>query len=158
MPATLRPQDRGFLLLARALTLTLALLPGIESSADGYTVPFEFVDEPVVGGLDQPVNLAILPDGRMFVIERIPARVRLVIEGAFSPIDPVLTVDTVQTNDEERGLLGIAVDPEWPVRPYIYVYYDHLGGPWIRISRFRAKGDIGFTGDGQVVLDPQSRF
>ena len=124
----------------------------------GYTVPAEFVDELVVAGFDQPVNLGILPDGRTFVIERVPARVRLVVDGALSPVDPVLTVDSVLTNDGERGLLGIALDPDWPARPYIYLDYTYAGGPWIRVSRFRAQGDLAFTGDGQVTFDPASRY
>jgi glucose/arabinose dehydrogenase len=146
-------------IFVRALVFALAGVAAAAGTARaGYVVPDGFVDEPVVGGLDQPVNLAVLPDGRTLVIERIPARVRLVVNGTFPPIDPVLTVDSVQTNDGERGLLGIAIDPAWPARPYVYLYYDHLGGPWIRLSRFRAQGDLEFTDDGQLVLDPTSRF
>lgn len=142
----------------RVIGLALALMVASTRAHAGYTVPAEFVDEPVVGGLDQPVNLAVLPDGRAMVIERVPARVRLVVSGAFAPVDPILTVDSVQTNDRERGLLGIAVDPDWPTRPYVYLSYSHLGGPWMRLARFRALGDLAGDGDGQVVLDPASRF
>lgn len=143
--------------VGRVLGLTLAVMAAADSAHAGYTVPAEFVDEPVVGGLDQPVNLALLPDGRTLIIERVPARVRLVVDGAYAAVDPILVVDSVQTNDWERGLLGIAVDSEWPQRPYVYLSYSHLGGPWMRIARFRATGDVAGGGDGQILLDPASR-
>lgn len=123
----------------------------------GFLVPDGFVDEPVVGGLAQPVNLAFLPDGRCLVIERVTARVRVVRGGALSPLDPALTVDSVRTDNGERGLLGIAVDPGWPARPYIYVVHSHLAGPWTRLARFRAVGDVADTADGLLSFDPASR-
>ena len=150
-----RPHPTPWLLATLLLAAALPA-PG-PVRADGFTLPDGFVDEPVVGGLDQPVNLAILPDGRTFVIERIPGRVRLVVDGAYAPVDPVLTVDSLLADYGERGLLGIALDPQWPSRPYVYLDYTHQGG-WIKVSRYRATGDLAFTGDGQVMFDPSSRY
>jgi glucose/arabinose dehydrogenase len=150
-----RPRSIARLLAVLGLVVGALHAPG-PVRADGFTVPDGFVDEPVVGGLNQPVNLAVLPDGRTFVIERF-GKVRLVVDGAFAPVDPILLVDSLLADDGERGLLGIAVDPDWPTRPYVYLDYNHADGPTIRISRYRASGDLDFTANGQVTLDPASR-
>ncbi|MGH7725997.1 MAG: PQQ-dependent sugar dehydrogenase [Candidatus Eiseniibacteriota bacterium] len=134
------------------------LLPVSSAHSQGFTLPDGFVDEPIVGGLAQPVNLAFLPDGRALVIERATGRIRLIVSGALAAIDPVLTVDSVQTDNAERGLLGVAVDPAWPARPYVYAYYCYSGGPYARLSRYRAVGDLDFSGNGAFALDPGSRF
>src|SRR5262245_30293981 len=77
------------------------------------TVPTGFADQLALGGFTQPVGMAFLPDGRLFVIEQATARVRLIVNGAISATNPVGTVPNVNTSGGERGLLGIAVDPGW---------------------------------------------
>jgi glucose/arabinose dehydrogenase len=120
-------------------------------------VPTDFADQLVVGSFNIPVALAFLPDGRLFVIEQATARIRLIVNGALAAVDPVVTVDSVRTAYGEQGLLGIAVDPGWPARPYVYVQYDYIGAPVIRISRFTVGGDLAFGGDGSLTIDPASR-
>ncbi len=144
--------------LPAASVLGVGLLLAAPLAHAGFTLPDGFADEPIVGGLAQPVNLALVPDGRALIVERYTGRVRLIVAGALAAIDPVLTVDSVQTNNSERGLLGVAVDPAWPERPYVYVYYSYAGGPYGRLSRYRAAGDLEYTGDGTFTLDPASRF
>lgn len=140
---------------ATALCLAL-LLPAADACAQ-IDLPDAFTDVAVVGGLSEPTNLCFLPDGRLLVVEQHAAQVRLVVNGAFAPTDPVLWVSDVNTSGGERGLLGIAADPGWPARPYVYLYYDHALSPTCRISRFTATGDVAFAGDGDFALDPLSR-
>jgi glucose/arabinose dehydrogenase len=121
-------------------------------------VPTNFSDELIVGGLDSPTNAAFLPDGRLLVVERATGKVRLVVNDTLAAVDPVLTVDSLETADWEEGLLGIAVDPGWPSRPYIYVYYTHRPVPSNRIARYTLSGDLAFTGDGSLIGDPASRY
>jgi glucose/arabinose dehydrogenase len=133
----------------------LAIAPPVAAQ---FALPTQFVDEQVIGGLDVPVGMACLPDGRILVVEQVNARVRLIVNGALAATDPVLTVADVNINGSERGLLGIAVDPGWPARPYIYLQYDYLPTIKIRISRYTVGGDLSFTGNGSLTIDPSTRY
>jgi glucose/arabinose dehydrogenase len=42
----------------------------------------------------------------------------------------------------ERGLLGIAVDPQWPQRPYVYLYHSHVSHHG-HVTRLEASGALG---------------
>jgi glucose/arabinose dehydrogenase len=65
---------------------------------------------------------------------------------------PFLTV-TVNSSGE-RGLLGVAFDPDFPINHYVYVYYTATT-PTIhnRVSRFTANGDVAVPGSEVVLLD-----
>ena len=100
------------------------------------TVPTGFADLRAVtvgagAALDQPASMAFLRDGRLLVVEQKSAKIRLFVAGLLSANDPVATVPGVRTSGDERGLLGIAVDPAWPARPFIYVHCTdgRLGAP-----------------------------
>lgn len=121
-------------------------------------LPVNFEEEIIYNGLDQSTGMALLPDGRIFVVEKITGRVRLIVNGALASVDPVVTVPEVDGAILEQGLLGVAVDPGWPVRPYIYVHYTHVGSAFIKVSRFTVGGDIPFTGDGSLTIDPATRY
>lgn len=70
-------------------------------------------------GLEIPWAIAFAPDGRVFVTER-PGRVRLIRDGKLDP-EPVARVDAAHVG--EGGLLGLALDPAFPRRSFLYVYY-----------------------------------
>ncbi len=90
-----------------------------------------------VWGLEVPWSLVFAPDGRAFVTER-PGRVRVVRAGQLEP-QPVLTLPVAHVG--EAGLLGIALHPQFPRSPYVYVYYTyHQGGLRNRVERFREAG------------------
>jgi glucose/arabinose dehydrogenase len=141
---------------SNAIVLSLAL--SLTATAAHAVVPTGFVDEPVVAGLDRPSGIAFLPDGRLLVVEQKSSRIRLVVDDVLSTTDPVGIVPTVNTTGNERGLLGIAVDPEWPARPYVYVHYTSASpAAGVRISRFTLTGDLDFSADGALTLDAASR-
>ena len=135
----------------------MGLPSGREARAQGV-VPAGFADNGVVGGLDLPVAFAFLPDGRVLVVEQKSARIRLLVNGALGAIDPVATLPGVGTGGAEQGLLGIAVDPGWPARPYLYVHCDNALTSTIRISRYTVGGDLPFAADGSLTVDPASRY
>ena len=144
---------------ALTLLLLLALL-GVPSSARAATqLPLGFSDELVADALDQPVGMAFLPDGRLLVVEQNTARILLLNGAPGFPLVLVGTVPGLSTNNGERGLLGIAVDPRWPAFPYLYVHGTRLGPPTkVAISRFTASGDVQGTGSGGFTIDPASRY
>jgi len=94
--------------------------------------------------------MAFAPDGRLFVAQQGGA-LRVIKDGALLAT-PFLTVPV--SSSGERGLLGIAFDPNFPAAPYIYVYYTATT-PSIhnRVSRFTAAGDVAAPGSEVVLLD-----
>ena len=145
------------------LSLVLFLAVADRSRALAATVPTGFADQPAVtvgagAALDRPASMAFLPDGRLLVVEQKSAKIRLFVNGALAATDPVVALPSVRTAGGEQGLLGIAVDPGWPGRPYLYVHCDDASGPWIRISRYTAAGDLAFTADGSLTVDAATRY
>jgi glucose/arabinose dehydrogenase len=144
--------------LVAAVAAAVLLAVGSARPTLAAVVPTGFADRLVVGGLDSPVGMAFLPDGRLLVVEQKSARVRLIVADTLAGPDPILTVQDVNVVGNERGLLGIAADPKWKTRPYVYVHCtDGVLGK-VRISRYIATGDLSFRGDGHLTLDPLSRY
>ena len=108
------------------------------------------------GTLTAPVAAALAPDGRFFVVEQ-AGKVRIIKNNVLLATPFVsLTVDS----QGERGMVGIAVDPDFVISKYIYVYYTVPGSPGPpviparnRISRFTATNDTAAPGSGTVILD-----
>ncbi len=155
VPETPAAPRRLVLTLAIALA-ALCLAPRPSSAV--WNVPTGYADQLVVGGFEFPVGMAFLPDGRMLVVEKDSARVRLVINGAIAANDPLVRVPNVRFAGFEQGLLGVAVDPGFPARPYFYVHYDYALSPNIRVSRYTLGGDLDFAGNGELTCDPASRY
>ena len=74
----------------------------------------------VVSGLNQPTAMAFIGKGDILVLQKGDGRVRRVINGVLQP-DPVL--DVAVDNSSERGLLGIAIHPNFPTSAFVYLYY-----------------------------------
>ncbi|MGH7894667.1 MAG: PQQ-dependent sugar dehydrogenase, partial [Candidatus Binatia bacterium] len=119
-------------------------------------VPTGFADELVVGGLSEPTAMAWLPDGRLLVAERVSAKIRLVVGGVLEP-DPIFTVPEVEALQTEEGLLGLAVDPAFPDRPYVYLYFTHAGTQTSFLVMYTLTGDLTGGGPG-LSVDPGSRY
>lgn len=132
----------------------LATAPAPPARAQ-VALPTDFVNDVIVGGLDQPTSFAFLPDGRFFVTEQKTGKVRLIVNGHVAATDPALVVPNLASVGDERGLLGIAVDPAWPTRPFVYLYYDYVGDV-IRLVRYTATGDLAVpTGENITLNSPR---
>src|SRR6187455_2329085 len=131
-----------------------ALLAGAAAAASvtagAATLPTGFTESQVVTGLSNPTAMAFAPDGRLFVCLQ-GGQLRVVKDGALLPT-PFLTV-TVSSSGE-RGLLGIAFDPQFTTNGFVYVYYTATT-PAIhnRVSRFTANGDTALAGSEVVLLE-----
>ncbi len=125
----------------------------------GAALPTDFADQLVVSGLSQPSSFAFLPDGRMIIVEQNTRNVVLAL--ADGTKSTRLTITDVNTSGNERGLLGVAVDPDWPTRPYVYFYFDQTPSIKIYISMYTASGDltdpnsttINFAGRYNIITD-----
>jgi glucose/arabinose dehydrogenase len=74
----------------------------------------------VVPGLSQPTAMAFLGPGDILVLQKGDGRVLRVIDGV---LQPGQVLDVAVDNASERGLLGIAVHPNFPSIPFIYLYF-----------------------------------
>ncbi|HSB86775.1 MAG TPA: PQQ-dependent sugar dehydrogenase, partial [Ilumatobacteraceae bacterium] len=97
-----------------------------------------------VASLGASTGIAGLPDGRIVVLEQ-AGRVRLLRNDSLLPT-PALTLDIAGCNSGERGLLGVAVDPDFLATGFVYLYYTRPspGAPGDcvnRASRFTMFGD-----------------
>jgi len=79
--------------------------------------------EIAVSGLTEPTGLAFIGPDEFFVIEKSTGEVHLVSGGEAG--EPVL--DLAVNYFDERGLLGIAVHPEFESNGYVYLYWTASG-------------------------------
>lgn len=86
-------------------------------------VPSGFVLEDVVSGLNQGVAFDFAPGGRIFIAEK-GGVVRVVDEGTLLP-EPFTDISDQVNSRHDRGLLGLAVHPEFPAQPYIYLLFTY---------------------------------
>ena len=104
--------------------------------------PAGFAQQGVGGGLAVQTATAFAPDGRIFVAEQ-TGRIRIIKNGA-TVATPFATLAVDATG--ERGLLGIAVDPDFLTNKFIYVYHTvpAAGGaaPYNRVIKLNATNDV----------------
>jgi len=125
-----------------ALPAALAAVLGFEASpVAAQNLPTGFVFQQVVGEPfgSNPVAFAFLPDGRSVLLEKDTGVVRLSAVGSGTST-AIATIPNVVAG-AERGLLGVAVDPSWPARPYLY-FHACKTGDVIHIVMYTATGDL----------------
>ena len=125
--------------LAGLLVLSVLLVDAPRVAAPSGTL------QTVLTGLQFPTAIRFAPDGRIFLLERFSGKIRIVENGSLLPT-PFYTLANVATNGEQ-GLLGLALDPDFPTEPWVYAYYtlnDVANGTvYNRIVRIHANGDVG---------------
>src|SRR6187200_1417760 len=144
-----RPQIKGAF-QGRLFITMVFLLFDLTFSASAATLPFGFVETTVATGIASPTAMAIAPDGRIFVCSQTGA-LRVIKNGVLLATPFVtLSVDSLG----ERGLLGVALDPNFTLNHYIYLYYTVPGTPaHNRVARFTANGDVVLPGSRVILLE-----
>ena len=81
----------------------------------------------VAAGLRAPWAVDLAPDGRLFVTER-AGTVRIVKLGPGGGLQaaPWATVPAITSQNGEKGLLGIAIDPQFASNSFVYLYYSYV--------------------------------
>jgi glucose/arabinose dehydrogenase len=122
---------KGFARIA-CLMVTLAMVMAVLNTANpprllaAAVLPAGFVDEVVLSGLTNPTAIRFAADGRIFVAEK--SGIIKVFDNLSDPTAAVFAdLRTNVHNYWDRGLLGLALDPAFPARPYIYVLYTFDG-------------------------------
>ena len=119
-------------------------------SSSAATLRQGFSETVIASGLVDPTAMAVSTDGRIFVAQQ-GGVVRVVKNGALLPAPFVtLTVNAIG----ERGLIGIALDPQFSLNGFVYLHYTATT-PTIhnRVSRFTASADVAVQGSEVVLLD-----
>ncbi len=141
---------RAVRLLLFAVVLLL-LGPGmLPVEIKAATLPANFTETQFATGFTSPTAMAFAPDGRLFVCQQ-GGQLRVFKNGALLAA-PFVTL-TVDSNGE-RGLLGLAFDPNFATNNFVYVYYTATT-PAVhnRVSRFTANGDVALAGSEVPILD-----
>jgi glucose/arabinose dehydrogenase len=127
----------------------LSLL-ALEERLTPVTVPEGFAFSQVTAGLSAPTAFIEAPDGRIFVTEQ-KGDLRVITADGILLSTPA--IDLVVDSIIERGLLGIALDPNFTTNGFVYLYYTVPATQSTpvhnRVSRFTLTGDV---------LDPASEF
>ena len=96
-----------------------------------------FMKETLATDLNEPTELAVLDDGRVLLIER---------RGGIKLYDPStnetsLVGELAVHTEEEDGLMGLAVDPNFEENNWVYMYYSPAGPKAVNVlSRFVLEG------------------
>jgi hypothetical protein len=103
----------------------------------------------VASGLTLPVDFRFLPDGRIVVAEKSGSIKMIGTDGTVNP-KPVITLGV--STIFERGISGLAVDPQFAANGYIYVAYTTTQIK-DRLSRFTVAGDTADPDSEKVLLE-----
>ncbi len=124
--------------------------PG-EPLEDPAGLPADLERTTLVSGLDQPTDFRFLPDGSILIAEKGGA-IKLYHDGHVHG-EPLITLAVLPTDtDEERGLLGIEVDPDFENNGFIYVSYTTTQN-YDRLSRLTVTGHTADPASEVVLLE-----
>lgn len=113
-----------------------------DSSRYSYTV--------LAHGLDEPLEMAILPDNNVLLVERKGG-----VKMYNSQTKQIKTIANFNVfSGIEDGLLGMATDPGFSKNHWVYFYYALAGDlPVNRLSRFELYGDSLVQASEKVLLE-----
>jgi glucose/arabinose dehydrogenase len=101
----------------RMLALLLLVVAAVSAPSARAGTPIAGFEETVFrGGLNAPIAIAFLPDGRMLVTEK--AGALKLTDGATA--STLITIPVCSAS--EMGLLGVAVDPSFASNGFVYLY------------------------------------
>ncbi len=155
------------LAIVAAIALSIAVLSLVlPTEADAVaSLPPDFQESVVFSGLNNPTAVEFAKGGKVFVAEKSGL---IKVFDNLSDTTPTVFAD-LRTNTHnfwDRGLLGLALDPNFPTRPYVYVLYTYdapINGTAPRWGQPGASSDgcstpPGATEDGCVVSGRLSRL
>lgn len=140
------PTPRARLVVAAvAVATAVALLPA--PAVQAARLPSGFTARTIATGLVVPVDMAVAPDGRVFVAEK---RGRVRIRRGNGSLTTFLKLGSRVDQTDERGLSGIALDPDFATNGYVYLDYTRKAtatvGVHNEVIRVTAKGNKAVAG------------
>jgi glucose/arabinose dehydrogenase len=148
-----------------AAVLAAVIAACVPASAGAATLPAGFSESVAFSGLTNPTVIRFAPDGRIFIAEKSGV---IKVFSSLQDATPTTFADlrTQVHNFWDRGLLGMALHPDFPATPSVYVLYAHdaaIGGTAPRWGSPGVTSDPcptppGATGDGCVISGRLSRL
>jgi glucose/arabinose dehydrogenase/PKD repeat protein len=155
----------GAVVAMTALLSSVVVVGSAARPATAVSLPPGFQEEIVFSGLTEPTALRFSPDGRVFVAEKSGL---VKVFDNLTDTTPTVFADlrTQVHNFWDRGLLDVALAPNFPTDPWVYVLYSFdaaIGGTAPRWGTVNGTFDgcptpPGATGDGCVVAGRLSRL
>jgi glucose/arabinose dehydrogenase len=150
---------------AGAVAAAIAVAACLAGPASASTLPSGFSESTAFSGLTNPTVIRFAADGRVFVAEKSGL---IKVYSSLSDTTPTTFADlrTQVHNFWDRGLLGMALHPDFPANPSVYVLYAHdaaIGGTAPRWGTAGTTSDgcptpPGATDDGCVISGRLSRL
>jgi glucose/arabinose dehydrogenase len=131
---------------------TAALACGDDGGGDELALGL--TNESVVsGGLADSVSaIAFAPDGRVFFAEQIKGTIRIInADGTLQP-DPFTQIVVSDWLQQDWGLTGLAIDPEFEENHYVYAFYTEF------VRTYEFERDDGTAGEHDVARPKIVRF
>jgi glucose/arabinose dehydrogenase len=94
---------------------------GLATAATLAAIPPGFSLTQPVAGLTNPTALAFAPDGRIFIAEQ--RGVVKIVQNDQVLAQPFIDLQQEITNGQDRGLLGLALDPQFMSNGHVYLLY-----------------------------------
>jgi len=141
-----------FVAVSVALLASVGVLIALVISPARGAVPTGFTQSQVVGALTGPTDMEFAPDGRLFVAEEAG---KLLIAKPNGALTTFLDISSKVDIAGERGLMGVAFDPNFATNHFVYLHYTRKATTTTpahnRITRVTANGDKAVAGS-EVLL------
>jgi glucose/arabinose dehydrogenase len=145
-------------LSASVLTALLASVAAllafpVDPAQGAVTLPRGFVQSQVVSGLTGPMDMEFAPDGRMFVAEEAG---KLLVVKPDGTLATFLDISAKVDSAGERGLMGVAFDPNFATNHFVYLHYTKKATATTpahnRVERVTADGDKAIAGSEKLIF------
>ncbi|HEY0031096.1 MAG TPA: PQQ-dependent sugar dehydrogenase [Bacteroidia bacterium] len=134
-------------------SLTLLLSAVLFTNLNAQVLPSTYTSTNIVTGIRYPADFDWMPDGRYIVTQKgdntFPAANALIkiYSASGTALGTYYDLTDSVDSDFERGLLGIAVDPNFATNGYVYTYYNYRNPAQtklaMRVVRFTTVGNVG---------------
>lgn len=114
-------QKRAALWCAVVVLALLLLFPGSICAQSEFTTADKFIEDVVIEQLPIATTFAFAPDNKIFIALK-DGVVRVVEDGSLLST-PFVDISSETNRNTDRGLLGLAIDPDFPTRPFVYLLY-----------------------------------
>jgi cytochrome c len=152
-----------FTLMLSCITFLLLVSIGQGKAAENHKLNIDTPDQSrfvkvklVQGQFTEPTEMAILPNLDILVAQR--RGEVMIYKNQAKTLKEALKLDVYfKTNvpnvNAEEGLLGIAIDPNFAINKYVYVFYSPIKSSVNRLSRFKMINDKMNPSSEKVILE-----
>jgi glucose/arabinose dehydrogenase len=141
------------IVLGAGLLIAAVLLALSKPAQSAGNLPPGFTETKVVGHIQGGTDMAFAPDGRLFVANQ-DGLVRVVKPGG--NLTTFINLSAKIDTNIERGLMGIAFDPEFSKNHYVYLDYTMKASASVpahdRVVRVTARGDKAVAGSEKLIF------